>query len=477
MVKIQPLSQTDPRWKNTKLGNDQTVTIGKYGCLLTCMTMVSNVFGADETPATLNSKMRAVNGFQGALIIPSLLPSAVPGMRHKKYQPCEDYPAPVDEIDATLAIGKPVIVKVDYSPSAGIQDHWIVLLDKKGNDYIIQDPYPYPAETKEVLLTQRYGFAGKPVNIIKEVLWLDSANAATNPKPTPKPIPTSGFVVYPTTEGIALRSQPVVLEETLIKRLGLETKLFVSEDVNAAKAKVGVQDQWIKAIDGQEGYEGYVAGWLLATAQAAPPTQPTQPAQPQQPPVVVTPTSPTTPTTPEPSVAFIVYAMSDGLALRSQPVVADNTLLKRLPLNAQFVSLEPLSQAFPKLGQVNQWLQVKDVEGDQGYVAAWYVSQFRQDVLGVKDQSTPPPTSATIPARLVVRAAEEGLALRSQPQVSDATLMRRYPLLSEFLVLDPVAQALPQIGQNNQWLKVRAIDGQEGYVAAWYVIKRPAVAA
>jgi len=28
-----------------------------------------------------------------------------------------------------------------------------------------------------------------------------------------------------------------------------------------------------------------------------------------------------------------------------------------------------------------------------------------------------------------------------------------------------------KIGQQNQWLKVKASDGTEGYVAAWYVAK------
>ena len=45
MFTVQPLSQMDPRWKDNKLGLDRTSTIGKYGCLLTSMTMVANGFG------------------------------------------------------------------------------------------------------------------------------------------------------------------------------------------------------------------------------------------------------------------------------------------------------------------------------------------------------------------------------------------------------------------------------------------------
>ena len=264
MFTVQPLSQTDPRWKDTLLGNDNTATIGRYGCLLTCMTMVGNGFGFQETPDSLNSKMKSVGGFQGALIVPGALPSALPGIRFQKYQPCANYPAPMDEIDASLAAGKPIIVMVDYSPAAGLQNHWVVLLDKQGSDYVIQDPYPYPVDAHEVLLTKRYGFAGNAQKIIQAAIWYDGGvTQPPAPKPAPKPIPTSGFVVFSTVDGLALRSQPVVADNTLIKRIPIQGKLIVSEDENTAKTKIGQQGQWISVIDATEGYQGYVAAWYV----------------------------------------------------------------------------------------------------------------------------------------------------------------------------------------------------------------------
>jgi hypothetical protein len=73
----------------------------------------------------------------------------------------------------------------------------------------------------------------------------------------------------------------------------------------------------------------------------------------------------------------------------------------------------------------------------------------------------------------VVRSTQDGLALRNQGIISDATLIKRYPLPSDFLVIEPAAQGLSKIGQNGQWLQVQAIDGQQGYVAAWYVGQCP----
>lgn len=464
MFTVQPLSQTDPRWKDKLLGTDNTATIGKYGCLLTCMTVIANGYGFQETPDSLNNKMKSVGGFQGAMIIPGALPTALPGIHYTKYQPCDNYPAPMDEIDATLAVGKPVIVMVDYSPAAGLQNHWIVLIDKKDSDYVIRDPYPYPAETKEVLLTRRYGFAGPPQKMIQAVLWLEGDSVEP---PPPQPIPPSGFVVYATVDGLALRTQPIAAENTLIKRVSIQAKFFVIEDVNTAKTKIGQQGKWLNVIDASEGYEGYVAAWYVIPDMIP---QPPAPPPPGPPPPVPPPPAP--PPSPE---ALIVFATTDGLGLRSQPVVADNTLMKRMPVNSQFLVLDPLAQAKTKLGVYKQWLNVRDIEGDTGYVAAWFTSQYRQDVLGVTDKPDTPPPAGQTPNKLVIRAAEDNLALRKQPLISEATLIKRYPLISEFLVLEPLVQAQAKLGVTNQWLSVRALDGSEGYVAAWYVVKRPLI--
>lgn len=478
MFTVTPLSQTDPRWKGKLLGTDPTSTIGQYGCLLTCMAMVADGFGFQVTPDSLNDLMKSAGGFQGAMIVPGALPTALPGIRYINYQPCANYPAPMDEIDAALAAGKPVIVMVDYSPAAGLQNHWIILLDKQGNDYVIQDPYPYPAETSQVFLMKRYGFAGTPQKIIQAALWYDgNVTQPPAPIPVPKPIPTSGFVVYAAVDGLALRTQPVATDNTLIKRVPINGKFFVTEDVNTAKAKIGQQGQWLNVIDATQGYQGYVAAWYVTTdVNAQPPApQPQTPPPSTPPPPSPVPQPPVQPPSQTPTGAFIVYAITEGLALRSQPIVADNTLISRVPMNSQFLVLEPSAQATSKLGVNNQWLNVKDVEGDTGYVASWLVSQYRQDALGVVATPTTPPVPAPPPTKLVVRAAEDNLALRSQPLISDATLVNRYPLISEFLVLEPMSQALPKIGVTNQWLNVCSVDGTVGYVAAWYVVQRPAV--
>jgi len=467
MSTIHPLSQQDPRWKGKNLGQEQ-ITIGKFGCLLTCMAMVANRYGADETPASLNDKMLAAGGFMGALLIPSVMPRAVPQVRFVKYIPCADQPAPMAEIDATLVAGKPLIVEVDYSPAAGLQNHWVVIYEKKGEDYLIRDPWPYPPETKEVSLTQRYGFAGSPAEVIQAAIWYDGTTVdpiAALPRPSPKAIQDTGFVVYAAADGLALRQQPLVSEANLIKRLPLNAKIFVQEAPQSAKSKIGVLNQWLKVQEAGEGYEGYVAAWYVSTApQEAPLPQPVS----------------TSSNATAGGDKLPVYATSEGLALRSQPVISEATLIKRLPLNAELVVLEAAAQARQKIGVNGEWLKVRDIEGVEGYAAAWYLSTARQEPsLGVtiappagsQAISAPPPQPD---APLIVRVITEGLALRSQPLVAETTLIKRLPFGAELLILEAPGEAEKKIGVVNQWLKGRDSAGSEGFVAAWYVIKRPA---
>jgi hypothetical protein len=71
-------------------------------------------------------------------------------------------PAPIAQIDAAVAAGKPVILQVDWNKQAGIQTHFVLVKEKKGNDYVLYDPYKYGGDgpDKEVLLTTRYKYNG-----------------------------------------------------------------------------------------------------------------------------------------------------------------------------------------------------------------------------------------------------------------------------------------------------------------------------
>jgi hypothetical protein len=456
MFPINPLSQNDPAWKSKRLGFDNSNTIGKWGCLVTCLAMVANRYGYDETPLSLNDKLKALGpnvGFMGALVIPASLPRVLPRLRFHNYIECHNSPAPLADIDASLAAEMPVIVEVDYSPAPGLQNHWVVLYRKSAGDYLIRDPWPYPSDSVDIPLSVRFGFAGSSSSVIQAALWFEGPTA---PPPVDNGEPATMQVVT-NADGLALRQQPFISPDNLIERLPIGSSLGVLDAEAEARPKIGVTNQWLHVRDPQ-GNVGYVAAWYVSL--------PDQPSP--QPP------SPTPAPTGGAGENLIVQATVDGLALRTQPVVADNTLIKRLPFDSDFLVLEDITGATQKLGKVGEWLNVQDVEGDQGFAAAWYLATLKQPPLGPrKDKKVSP-----IPAgaeKLVVRTLVDGLNMRAQPQIADGNVVKLLPRDGELLVLEPITTAVPKLGMEGQWLNVRDIEGDAGYVAAWYVVKRPDV--
>jgi len=469
MFKTQNLYQNDDKWKGTKLGNSNE-TIGGWGCLLTSVTMMLNGIGYSETPETVNEKMKKAGGFQGAFFIPSVLPFVWPNSAYRDMQPCENSPAPLALIDAAVSQGKPVILQVDWNKQAGIQTHFVLVKEKKGNDYILYDPYKYPGDgpDKEVLLTGRYKYNGATLEKeISAVLWFDSYSSAPPepPKVTKVAVPADALKIFAIEDDLALRSEP---DRTgyLWKRMPKGTELTCLEPKDAAKAKLGMDGKWVN-VQESEGNQGFVAAWYVSTSKDTPP--PAAPA-----PASTTPTTSTPkPVTPAPTAVKIppgalAFFPTEELSFRSQPIVSPETLIRRVPMTEMLISIEPANTAIPKVGVTNQWIKVKDSTNKEGYVAAWYVKYA---------SGSPPPTIATTaPAAasapggvLKVKATAEGIALRKQPVVSDASLIYRLPLGTEFTVTEPNAEG--KVGKNDQWLKVKDPNGAEGYVAAWFVAR------
>ncbi|HEY2980518.1 MAG TPA: C39 family peptidase [Anaerolineales bacterium] len=450
MFKTQNLYQNDPAWKSTRLG-DSSETIGSWGCLLTSVTMMLNGIGYSETPQTVNQKMKAAGGFQGAFFIPSVLPYVFSNSAYRDMEPCQSRPAPIDRIDAALAAGKPVIAQVDWNKEAGIQTHFVLLKEKKGSDYALYDPYMYSGDgpDKEVLLTSRYNFQGKTADSeISAVLWFDAISNApqTPPKVNKVPVPAVKFFIYAAEDDLALRAEPSV-DGYLWKRMLARTQLTCLESKSSVKTKIGKQGQWIHVQD-PKGDQGYVAAWYVSEQKPAAPKPATPGAD---------PASTMTNAVPAGSLALVP---TQELAFRTQPVISPDTLIRRIPVTEQLICVEPSSQAIPKIGVTGQWVRVRDSAKKEGVVAAWYVKYAS----GATAQKSAPPAGS---GPVKVRASCEAVALRSQPAVSDATLIKRVPINYEFTIVEPGGAA--KVGSNNQWIKVRDTAGTEGYVAAWFV--------
>jgi hypothetical protein len=455
MFKTRNLYQNDEKWKNTKLGHGSE-TIGSWGCMLTSVTMMLNGVGYNETPETVNEKVKPSGGFQGSLFIPSVLPYIWPNCGYRDMQPCEAYPAPIAQIDAAVAAGKPVILQVDWNKQAGVQTHFVLVKEKKGNDYVLYDPYKYGGDSpdKEVLLTTRYKYNGAKIESeISGVLWFDSYGTVPPepPKVTRVPIPADKFMLYACEDDLALRAEPST-GGFLWKRMVMGTELICLEPKATAKSKLGVNGQWLNVQD-PKGDQGYVAAWYVSDTKGGT-------AAPSTPAAISAPAASKLP------AGALAFLPTEELSFRTQPVIAPETLIRRIPVSEQVVSIESANQVIPKVGVTGQWLKVKDMASKVGYVAAWYVKYASGSTA---QQAVAAAPIASNGGAVRVKATAEGIALRSQPVVSDATLIKRLPLGTEFVTLEPNAEA--RIGRNDQWLKVKDPAGAEGFVAAWFVAR------
>ena len=98
---------------------------------------------------------------------------------------------------------------------------------------------------------------------------------------------------------------------------------------------------------------------------------------------------------PVPADKFVIYAAEDDLALRADPSVG-GYLWKRMPMGTELLCLEPKATVTAKLGVNGQWINIQDPNGDQGYVAAWYVSATKgQPAASASSTPVATPTSTT----------------------------------------------------------------------------------
>ena len=470
MFATQNLYQNDEKWKNTKLGNSNE-TIGGWGCLLTSVTMMLNGMGYSETPETVNEKMKANGGFQGAFFIPSMLPYAYSSVIYKDMQSCENFPAPVALIDAAVAAGKPVILQVDWNKQAGIQTHFVLVKEKQGDDYVIYDPYKYGGDgpSKDVLLTKRYKYNGGTLETeISAVLWFDGNITPAPPETKTVSVPKDAMKLYVIEDDLALRADPSI-GGYLWKRMAAGAELTSLEDAATTKTKLGQQGQWVQVQD-STGQQGYTAAWYVSDKKDAQPATP-QPASSStgtsssSTSSAATPTAASAAKVPVPPGAMELLPIEE-VAFRSQPVIADSTLIRRIPPTEKLISLEPTDQTIKKVGVTNQWLNVQDATGKQGYVAAWYVKYTSGATAQTQAAATP---AADPNTPVTVRTTIEFVALRKKPVVDPSTLIEYLPIGTELSIIEPGGEQ--KIGANNQWIKVKGKFGTEGYIAAWFVAR------
>ena len=394
------LSQQDPQWKKDILGfGDPSDTIGYVGCALTSVAMLLSGHGYAESPKSLNQKLKNVNGFVSAGIRWGAVSQVYPNVTLKAYIPCSTSDAPLAQINAAIAAGQPAIVQVDSSPADGIQTHWVVVYGKKGDDYLMLDPWPYqPGITNEDFLMKRYARGNPLKRAISHVILYEAFGSggpiSTPSTPTTTSTPTSGVharVKDSVTWGLNVRSSiDTSSMSNVVAVVPAGTQLTLLEADGASR--IGAVNQWVR-VRTPQGQEGFAAGWYLegvveATPAPVPAAEPT-PGPVEEPPVLVTepappaaPSAPSVPATPaEPprddkdklTVVVSSAVGTSGLRLR-KTASKGGSLITVLKAGTRLSVLEPAKKAKAKIGKANQWLHVRTPNEQRGYVGADYVT-------------------------------------------------------------------------------------------------------
>jgi hypothetical protein len=382
--KLVYLSQQDPLWKKDILGfGDPEDTIGYLGCALTSVAMLLSGHGYSETPKTLNQKLKNVNGFVSAAIRWGSVSQIYPNVTVKSNISCTTSAAPLELINAAIASGQPAILQVDSSPASGIQTHWVVAYGKKGDDYLMLDPWPYqPDINQEDLLMKRYA-RGNPLKraishvILYEVFGSGPGGPITTPEtPGTTPVPGSGVyarVKDSVTWGLNVRSSiDTSSMANVLAVIPAGTQLVLLELDGASK--VGAVNQWVR-VRTPQGQEGFAAAWYLENV----PGEETTPVPVPEP--VPTPEIPSTPAEPpkeerkdDKLVVVVSSAVgTSGLRLRKSPSKG-GAMIAILKAGTRLTVLDSAKKAKGRIGKANQWLHVRTPDNQRGYVSAEYVT-------------------------------------------------------------------------------------------------------
>ena len=389
--KLVYYSQQDSQWKADKLGfgKQDSDTIGYIGCALTSVAMMLSGHGFTETPKTLNKKLQNVDGFAGAGIRWYQVSQLYPQIRINSIIKCNDTAAPLAQIDAAIASGQPAIVQVDSTPAPGILTHYVVLYARKGNDYLMLDPWPYqPDVKKETYLMPRYS-QGNPLqrSILQIVLYENVAadgvilmpgastpttspsTGTTQPSTTPTSTGPQARVKDDVTWGLNVRSsEDTSSKANIVTVVPAGALLTIIEP--GGTSKIGGINQWVR-VRAPNGKEGLVAAWYLEKAPGAetvPETETTTSPISETPAGESTPSTESTESVPQKS-KLVVKVKKNGLRVYESSA-GKGKVLSSEKTGAKLVVVEDAAKAVAKVGTAGKWLNVKATNNKRGFVDA-----------------------------------------------------------------------------------------------------------
>lgn len=204
---VTPYSQNDPRWRHQLVGRGNQ-TFQQFGCLVVCYAMMLTGFGESIDPLALNNRFLQLplnQGFSGSdvfFVAPAAAYDHVRFLGNFKPRPetgatfAQFRADLISLIDQALARREAVIAQVDTNPTdaynMAVEQHWVYVLARQGNDYLVIDPI----DGQAVSLLSKYGQQSRPQN--PEEALKDAIKSALFYRSTRVP---GGPVVVGDTEG------------------------------------------------------------------------------------------------------------------------------------------------------------------------------------------------------------------------------------------------------------------------------------
>ena len=387
--KLVYYAQNDPKWKEDRLGlsEQKSDTIGYVGCALTSVSMMLSGHGYTETPKSLNEKLKKIGGFAGSGIRWHAVSQTYPQVRLNSIIKCNDSPAPLPQIDAALAGGQPAIVCVDSTAAPGFLSHYILLIGRNGNDYLMLDPWPYqPDVNRETYLMPRYS-QGNPLqrSIMQIVLYENvaadgaillpgAAPTTTTSTPQPSGQPTSAPVSTgpkarvkdDVTWGLNIRTSEDTSSKANIVDV-IQPGALLTTIEPGGWTKIGAINQWVR-VRTPNGKEGLAAAWYLERVPGE--TYPTTTEPTTGPASEETAPSSESTSAPTPQTSkLVIRVKKNGLPVY-ESASAKGKVISTEKTGAKLVVVEEAGKAAAKIGTAGKWLNVKATNNKRGFVDA-----------------------------------------------------------------------------------------------------------
>ncbi len=139
-INFTHFSQRDKKWGGINLGHCKDETIHSAGCAVTSISMMLDYFDIESDPQKLDLKLSeaAAWGYiEGCEVRWNLIPNIANGIELKgAFFGKTDY----KRLDYEINQGNPVIVGFNRVNFTDIP-HWVLVTEKKGDEYIIKDPW------------------------------------------------------------------------------------------------------------------------------------------------------------------------------------------------------------------------------------------------------------------------------------------------------------------------------------------------